>query len=136
MKNEAPRMSALQMNHALNRLSEISNEKAEAIKARLKGPARELTGKQFVTGVKNGSIKLRRDAASRLVVSDNHYRGTLNYLTEVFDLKAYTSSDDNKKVEAALKPLRAEMSVLKDKLILGDSSDALKLIEAFAAKKF
>lgn len=122
-------MKPTQINYAVTRLDEITRDKTAALEEKFSTPAKILTVADLVKGIKNGSVKPRTE----YLTNDVHRH---SYVSSVFDLSGLEPKFDGKGYAKAVKPLQDEYTKIKDKLVLGDASEALKLIEAFAAKTF
>lgn len=122
-------MRPMQITYAVQRLDEIANTKLSALKTNFTTEVKPFTVADFIKEVKAGRIKVHPGYEGNDVCRHN-------YISSIFHIPNRESKFDNKNYEKAAAPIRKEYASIKDKLILGDASDAIKLLEAFATKNF
>ena len=126
-------MNKTQTEYALRRLQEVCNQKLTVIRDSLSTKAKAFDAVALVAAIKSGKIKARITYAGRHI---DRYTD----VSQVFDGldKFYTQERemDNDAYNKAAAPIQAEYQRIQDQLILGDSKEALALIEAFAKKQF
>lgn len=124
-------MNNAERTYAMNRLTALYNEKERTLSRECSIPAVELKGKDLLAALRKGTLKVRGGHTG-----NGRYGSPITedtYLGDVFDF-----SPHNK--DAAMKPdyetritkLKAEYSTITDQLMLGDSAEALALIQEFA----
>lgn len=125
----------MQFEHVKNRLYTLAESHKKKVRDEHTKPSKELSVKDFLAGVKDGSIKARTKHTDALVVAAPKGR-VMATVDTIFDLSAYEMKYDYAAVEAKCNLIDAEMSALEDRLILGDASKMLKALQDFATKKF
>ena len=125
-------MNATQIKHAAARLDEIKKLKIEAI---------ERPGNFSMTEMQVAAIKAGK---ARLAVGKLKDITRYTDVHEVFEYPTLPTEDEARaeheakvgKVNQKIQAIHAEAARLKDLLILGDASEAMKMLKAFEAKKF
>lgn len=118
-------MNQKEKQYALDRVSAIAQAKVEAIKKKFTTDGTVLTGAQRLAALKKGAFKVRADVAAVHPYSDIH-----DVITFDGDKPG---SKDEARIASETAKVNAEATRIKDKLMLGDSKEALALIEKFAA---
>lgn len=125
-------MRPKEQKYAMERVEEIALQKFSAIRDAL--PiimAKRLTYEQALRLIRSGKIKLKIKKDKKLYGYDD--------FSDVFDLKGHhdyqgEDSYDEKLYKKKTEPIRKERQRIKDQIMLGDTTKALRLIEDFAKK--
>jgi len=127
-------MTPTQRNYAITRVNEILTEKERAVrKGCLRQEARNLTYDEAVKLIITGVIKPKKQKGT---LTYDHY----THFGDVFDVEAATdyyrpnSTYDEKAFSKTMAAVRERALVIKDRLILGDASEALKMVNEFEAE--
>lgn len=125
-------MNATQLKYARERLREVLASKLEVARTAASQPAQKFDAAALVKGIKNGSIKIN------VLYEDDDNVETYTSVGSVFDISAHVkqANFDVKAFRKVEKVINEEAQRIEDQLVLGDSQEALALIEAFAKKKF
>ncbi len=126
-------MNQPQKKYAIERVEYILKCKTATIKAAMprKPVPRRVTYRQAVKLIKDGKVKLDKSIAVNEEMY--HYKN----IADMFDFSAYrttASCSEEYDVDAFNKktiPFYKECQRIKDQIMLGDSEEALRLIEAF-----
>lgn len=128
----AKEMTPTQRNYAIGRVNDIVKTKEQAIrKGCLLQDARTLTYKELARLIVKGVIKPKKEN------ENDEYTGGYAYLKDVFDINAApdhfrrNATYDEKACSKKMTAVRERALVIKDKLMLGDASEALKMVNEF-----
>lgn len=117
-------MNQKEKQYAMDRIDQIAAQKVKAIEAKYTKEGVSLTSVERLTAIKNGEFKVRPDI-----------NGVSAY-TEAEDVFIFTAEKapqrDDVKINAENAKVKAEATRIKDQLMLGDSEQALQLIEKFS----
>ena len=125
-------MNSTQLKHALTRAASIYNRRYAELTEKLTTPAVVLDAVSRLVALQSGRVVIH-DAKF-----DRYYRNPkLWYWLDIIDRYVSFPQESPDIVDPALIPAQAELTAaherLKDLLYLGETSEALKLLEAFAA---
>lgn len=124
-------MKPAEQKYAMERIAGLAKEKLTAIRKSLTVvKAKKLTYGQALRLIKSGKIKLDYPKSKELHRYDE--------FSDVFDLKGHHDYHGSGGYDEALyskkaAPVRKEVQRIKDQIMLGDATEALKLIEKFSA---
>ncbi len=124
-------MTKSEQQYAIDRIAGLCRQKCYVIeKAMPVTRAKKITYGQALSRIKAGKIKLIHRMKDRGL-------GWRDDFSDIFDVKDhhdYNGSDsyDEKACSKKCAPIHAEALRIKDQIMLGDSAEALKMIEAFA----
>ena len=134
-KKMAKEMTPTQRNYAIARVEDIVKTKEKAVrKGCLLQDARTLTYKELARLIVKGVIKPKKEN------ENDEYTGGYAYLKDVFDIYAATdhfrrnATYDEKACEKQMAAVRERAVAIKDRLMLGDASEALKMVNDFEAE--
>ena len=117
-------MNQKEKQYALDRVTAIANSKISAIKAKHTTPGTLLNSEQRLAALKKGEFKLKPGLTQ--------VRG-YDEIRDVFTFPGdKAGSEDTKRIEAETDKVQAEATRIKDQLMLGDSQQALDLIDNFS----
>jgi len=127
-------MNQTQKKYAMLRVEDILEHKARKIrKAMPKSPVKkQLTYRQAAKLIKDGKVKLHVDMPPNKTMYD------CKYITDMFDFSDYCTREprgpgyDEDACMKKIKPFHVECQRIRDQIMLGDSEEALKLIDEFA----
>jgi hypothetical protein len=127
-------MNLTQQKYAMQRVSQIEAGKLSAIKIAMpKKETKVITYGELAKLIKTGKIQLN----TKMVSADRIIHSS-EYVTNVFDTsefhkpKGYGESDiDTDAYEKKIAPIKKEAQAIRDKIMLGDAEEALRLIVAF-----
>jgi len=118
-------MNKQQRDYAASRVINIKTAKIEAIKLKYTTPAILLSPEEKAKAFRAKKYKVLSDVTK------------ITSYTDVTDIVQFTDEKpekkDSKKIEAETSAVVAEASKIVDELMLGDATEALKLIQAFGA---
>jgi hypothetical protein len=118
-------MNKQQRDYAASRVSEISCAKCAAIDEKYTTPAVSLSQEARIAAFKAKKYKVNPGLTK------------INCYTKVIDIVSFTDEKpekkDVKKIKEEKAKVTAEASKIVDELMLGDATEALKLIQAFGA---
>ena len=117
-------MNQKEKQYALDRISQIANQKIAAIKLKHTKEGVSLTSAERLAALKNGDFKVRPG-----INGVPTYAEIKNVF--IFTAEKAAQSDDVK-IEAEIAKVGREATRIKDQLMLGDSQEALQLIEQFS----
>ena len=107
----------------MNRIDSIRSKKCAEIKERFSTPKKFLKGRERLSLLKEGKVKLRDD-----IVTINNYTD----VTDAFDFSPFESEGGLTEVGQRLIDMEVERACrLKDKLQLGDAAQALEAIRDY-----
>ena len=112
------RLNKSQIEYARARVNQISNKKKEDLKKFLT-TGQALTDERRAILLKQGKVKLKKGITKVRGYSD---------VRDVFDFTPFEQKTDAKKYSAGVKKIENNALSLIDKLMLGDTEQALKLI--------
>jgi len=112
------RLNKTQIEYARARVREISNGKKDKLKKSLT-TGKPLTDERRALLLKKGEVKLKKGVDKVRNYSD---------VRDVFDFSQFEQKTDMKKYTAGAKKIDIESQILIDKLMLGDTEQALNLI--------
>ena len=128
-------MTPTQRNYAIARVEDIVKTKEKAVrKGCLLQDARTLTYKELARLIVKGVIKPKKEN------ENDEYTGGYAYLKDVFDIYAATdhfrrnATYDEKACEKQMAAVRERAVAIKDRLMLGDASEVLKMGNDFEAE--
>ncbi len=123
-------MTKMQLDYAQNRLNKAYQEKRCALDDKFTTKAKTLTNRQFIAGIKAGTIKPAKD---------EHLDREM-YSQSIFDLSEHSHNGkldtENPVYIAKAKALRDAHTRVMDEIMLGDCKQALHAIEQFARTTF
>lgn len=121
-------MNQTQKNYIRKRVEGMLQTKISDARVKLTVKAERLTNRQRVRMIQDGEVKMK---PKRELDNINGIYGA--NLDTVFDFSKYETKGglDNTAYQAGIKKLRAKANSINDKVMLGDSEEALKLIEEF-----
>ena len=114
-----------QINYALRRLSQITDAKRTKVRKKFTTPAKPPTVAEVIRKIKSGKLVLAPHVCVDRAVQSG------DTLRNLFDLDLY-SKVEHKGLSEALVEIDAEEVRLRDKLMLGDCAEALKLLEDYS----
>jgi len=117
-------MNKQEKQYAMNRIDEIVCHKVSAIKDKHTTAAVSLTDTQRLQAFKAGKYKIKADVSKITRYTD------LCDVIEFPDEKA--GKANREKIDSESAKVTSEAVKIKDKLMLGDASEALAMIEAFS----
>jgi len=136
-------MNQTQKNYAMRRLEDLAFRKKNEIEKKYTNPGDYLTTEKMYDLIKSGKAKLRpKKAVMGCEIkgySYSHQSHRMEWtLRDIFKLERFETHPvrDTKKIEKAVTRLESEIQRLRDKIMLGDSQEALDLLEAFVKKEF
>lgn len=120
-------MKHSEQKYCMDRVTAIYHNKNSEIVTQYTKKGKELTEEARARLVRTGKVKLKPQYKNRIT----RYAD----VDDVFDFTAagYGDQVDTKGMAKAQEELTAEYRRVKDLIMLGDSTEALELIEAFAA---
>lgn len=117
-------MNKQQKDYAIGRINSITAEKIAAIKAKYTKPGIKLSPEERLVALKQGKFKVRTSVSA------------IYSSTDVEDAVLFTgereTQRDDVKIDAESAKVHAEATRIKDQLMLGDSEQALAMIEKFS----
>lgn len=115
-----------QKNYIIQRITALTAEKIKEANAVHLQKAKLLTPAQIATDIKNGKIKQRKTLSSYVS----------GYLSDYFEVPSPTpTTQDRKDYDEACRKINVEAGRIKDEVMLGDCTEALKLIRQFENMK-
>lgn len=124
-------MKPAEQKYAMSRIDDLCDQKLRMIEESMPViKAKKITYEQAVRKIKKGEIKLCPAKKNRPLHNYDDFE-------DIFDLNGhhdYRSSDtyDKKAYKKKEAPVLIEAQRIKDQIMLGDATEALKMIEAFA----
>ncbi len=119
--------------YAMERIEEIAEQKFRAIEKELPVlKPKRITYKRALVLIKQGKIKLKPNYPDRELYSNDDFDNVFD-VTEYHEDTYNFSPYDKKAYEKKAEPIRKEVRRIKDQIMLGDATEALKLIEEFAS---
>lgn len=119
-------MNKAQITYAIQRVDTSLKSKISAVEEKYTVKKKALTVTDVYKAIKEGAVKVNKGYETTKI--DSYID-----LDDVFDLSplGYRDVVDTKKSAPEIAKLKKEAESIKDKLILGDCQEALKLIESF-----
>ena len=115
------RLSRIQIDHAKSRINAKARAKKEALKKKLtKG--KDLTYESKLPLLKQGKVKLNKGLKGI---------GRYDSVIDTFDFSPFEPTFDSKEFNKQSSIIGKDVTKLIDELILGDTEQALRLIEKF-----
>lgn len=120
-------MNMQQRSYAFGRIAGVVQAQEKALRAAHTKAAKRITDEERAELVRSGKVKLK---ASIRTIS------TYTDVDDAFDFSKFVWDDklDLAAFDKAFLPIKAEADRVRDQIMLGDSTEALQAIEAFAAK--
>jgi len=115
------RLSKIQIDHAKARINAKANNKRNSLRDKLtKG--KPLTGERRLTLLRQGKVKIKKGVTKIYSYSN---------VIDVFDFSPFEPTFDRKEYDKQSMAISTDVRNLIDELILGDTEQALQLIEKF-----
>lgn len=119
------KMNTTQMKYALARVGEVAARKTRELQDALTTPAKDITEKERAELVRSGKVKLHSH-----ITAISSYADVVN----VFDFSKYTHGKIiSPEFTKEAGDIATQADRIRDQIMLGDESVAMKLLEAFAA---
>ena len=117
-------MNTTEKKYAVERVNDIASRKRRKAEDETYTAAVGLSLDKKIDMVQTGKVKVRKIVTTRY--------GTPSF-ADLFDFSKYEKSDkvDTEKRGKLVTRINAEARKIRDKIMLGDSQEAIKLIEAF-----
>ena len=121
-------MNQTQKRYAIDRVNQIVRDKEKSLREKFTTKKVELSRQEKVTKIRKGQVKIFSD-------KNITYNKCSFYLTDVFDFSPFEKQGgvDKKKYDDTMSPVRKKAQEVKDKIMLGDADEALKMIEQLEA---
>jgi len=116
------RMTKTQIEYATSRVNNIAAKRVDVYRKE-NTTGTPLTDERMAALLRQGKVKLQKG----LVKVSTHYR-----LAQIFDFSPFGEKVDEKRISAFREKLSRESTEIIDKFVLGDSDEAMALIEKFA----
>jgi hypothetical protein len=125
-------MNKREQEYAIERINYLANQKLEAIKDALPVlKPKRITYTKAVALIKQGKILINPKFRNKELYSNDDFDNVFDVTKYHEERYNFTPYDEDKfKKKAA--PIYAEVTRIKDQIMLGDATEALKMIEEFA----
>lgn len=135
-------MNQQERKYLIERINQVANQKLEQARTLIVvTPEIRLSDLERFNALKNGDFTIKKSYrfsyggrthifAEQGVPADMHLRHVLAFKGE------RDESKDTTKYDAAVEKIQTEVTNIKDQVMLGDSKEAMKMLQAFKNKKF
>ena len=117
-------MDKVQRKYAVDRVNSIERNRLDVLRTKYTTPEKKLSGNEKVALIQSRKAKIvERDR------THNH----CNYIEDVFDFAPFQNKEsvDTIKYNKDAEPIRKKAQQIRDKIMLGDAEEALKLLTEF-----